>query len=293
MRITHQLTTRHAIQNMGEQLERLSQMQTRASGKAFQTVSDQPDAASEALKLRSKLQALGGYQNTSAEAKEWLEANEGAFQSLENLATRAIETVTRGLNDTVSASDRAGVLAGQIDSLLAQAIADGNTTHKDQFIFAGFQTGDQPFTQIDPNTVNYAGDQNSIRVRISPNENMAVNFDGSALLSPFFNRLIEARNALSNNDMTALGSALTNLQGSLTTIAEAHAENGMRARQAQSASGRLEDSILEVKSMLSQREDVDLAEAISLLRNQETTYQAVLEVSQRAISALNLFEHLR
>ena len=293
MRITHQLTTRHAIQNISEQAERLGQMQSRASGKAFQKVSDQPVAASEALKLRSKLQVLDSYQATTAQAKEWLDANDAAFQSLEDLAARAVETITRGLNDTVSPGDRAGTLASQIDSILAQAVALGNTTHKDQFIFSGFQTATQPFAQAGPSAVNFSGDQNTIRVRISPNENLPVNFNGNALLTPFYSRLIEVRSALSTNDLNALGSGLTQVKASLETITEAHAENGMRSRQAQSVSGRLADSILEVKSMLSQREDVDLAEAISMLRNQEVTYQAVLEVSQRAISALNLFEHLR
>jgi hypothetical protein len=44
--------------------------------------------------------------------------------------------------------------------------------------------------------------------------------------------------------------------------------------------------------VLSQKQDANLAEAISMLKNQETSYQVVLEVSQRAISALTLFDYL-
>jgi hypothetical protein len=36
-----------------------------------------------------------------------------------------------------------------------------------------------------------------------------------------------------------------------------------------------------------------MAEAISNLRNQETVYQSVLEVGQRAISTMSLFDMLR
>jgi hypothetical protein len=36
-----------------------------------------------------------------------------------------------------------------------------------------------------------------------------------------------------------------------------------------------------------------MAEGIALLANQETTYNAVLEVSQRAISALSLFDYFK
>jgi hypothetical protein len=50
---------------------------------------------------------------------------------------------------------------------------------------------------------------------------------------------------------------------------------------------------IETQSLLSKNEDVNMAEGIAQLANQETTYNAVLEVSKRAISALSLFDYLR
>jgi len=64
-------------------------------------------------------------------------------------------------------------------------------------------------------------------------------------------------------------------------------------RQVDSAANFLETVKLETKSLLSEKEDTNMAEGIALLANQQTTYQAVLEVSQRAISALSLFDYLR
>jgi flagellin-like hook-associated protein FlgL len=64
-------------------------------------------------------------------------------------------------------------------------------------------------------------------------------------------------------------------------------------RQVESAANFLETVKLETKSMLSKNEDTNMAEGIALLANQQTTYEAVLEVSQRAISALSLFDYLR
>jgi flagellin-like hook-associated protein FlgL len=90
------------------------------------------------------------------------------------------------------------------------------------------------------------------------------------------------------------------LEASLTDIAAAQDEignlrstNGARMRQVDSAINYLEKSNLTLKGLLSEKEDVNMAEAIANLTNQETTYQAVLEVGQRAISALNLFDLLR
>ena len=64
-------------------------------------------------------------------------------------------------------------------------------------------------------------------------------------------------------------------------------------RQVDAAIDHLGKTNLTLKSLLSEREDVNMAEAIAMMQGQETTYQAVLEVGQRAISALNLFDVLQ
>ena len=94
--------------------------------------------------------------------------------------------------------------------------------------------------------------------------------------------------------------ALPTLQDSLTRVKlssdivnQFRTSNGARMRQVDSASNFLETVKIETKNLLSQKEDTNLAEGIALLTNQRTTFQAVLEVSQRAISALSLFDYMR
>jgi flagellin-like hook-associated protein FlgL len=86
---------------------------------------------------------------------------------------------------------------------------------------------------------------------------------------------------------------LTSLQTSLDTVDQYRTSNGARLRQVDSAAGFLETMKIETQGLLSKNEDINLAEGIAQLANQETTYNAVLEVSQRAISALSLFDYLR
>ncbi|HEX2993231.1 MAG TPA: hypothetical protein VHP14_00305, partial [Anaerolineales bacterium] len=74
---------------------------------------------------------------------------------------------------------------------------------------------------------------------------------------------------------------------------QSRTSNGARLRQVESAANFLETMQIETKSLLSKNEDLNMAEGIAMLANQETTYSAVLEVSQRAISALSLFDYLK
>ena len=63
-------------------------------------------------------------------------------------------------------------------------------------------------------------------------------------------------------------------------------------RNKKTVTERIEKTQLEIKSLLSKKEDVNMAEAIVNLRRQETVYQSVLEVGHRAISAMSLFDML-
>jgi len=92
--------------------------------------------------------------------------------------------------------------------------------------------------------------------------------------------------------MTTLRTSLNDLQTASDTLDAAMGTNGTRMRQVDQVSDYLSQSAVEMKAVLSQKQDANLAEAISMLKNQETSYQVVLEVSQRAISALTLFDYL-
>ena len=94
-------------------------------------------------------------------------------------------------------------------------------------------------------------------------------------------------------DPLTLQSVLTGLKSSLETLDQYRTSNGARMRQVESAANFLESVKLETKSLLSEKEDANMAEGIALLANQQTTYEAVLEVSKRMFSALNLFDYLR
>jgi flagellar hook-associated protein 3 FlgL len=89
-----------------------------------------------------------------------------------------------------------------------------------------------------------------------------------------------------------LQTALDDLQAVHDEVGNVHTANGARQRQVQAASEQMEKTHIEIKSLLSQKEDANLAEAISSMRYQETVYQTVLEVGSRAVAAMSLFDYL-
>jgi len=293
MRITNQMMINNAISHMGDNLERLNHLSDRvATGKQFQTASDDPVAASISLSLRSTLKTTEVYRSTAEGTDDWMSANEFAFQQMETIGIRAVNLVQRGLNDTLSASERASALGAEMEKLLQQALDVGNMTHNGQYVFSGYMTDTKPFSMPDPDTLDFNGDDNIMKRTISPGQVVSMGIDGEAVFRPFFEALMQARTDLNTNDTITLPATLTELQSAVNIMDEARTSNGARQRQVQSAVEYLDKIAFEVKDLLSSKEDVNMAEAISTMRGQETAYQSVLEVGQRAISALNLFDFL-
>lgn len=291
MRITTQMISDRSIAYMNKSLEQVHALQNQvSSGKKFQNVSDDPTAAMTSLLLRSSLSGLSGQLETIANAKTWMSANEYSFSRIEAVTQDAILLATRGINDTMSDTERA-TMGRQIDTLLTEAVQAANTTHEGQYLFSGFQVFQQPFT-LNAGTVTYTGGSGEMTRTIGPNENVTINIDGQVAFMPLFQQLAAARDALLSNQPANLSTALDGLQTALDTITNAHTLNGTRINQATSAQEYSSNIQLELQTLLSTNENVNLAEAMSMLELQENNYQIILQVSQRAVSALSLFDYL-
>lgn len=297
MRIATRMLVDNAIQHMNANLERLSDLQTQvASGKQIRTPADNPTIAVAGLSLRSALEANQAYIDTGYVTQDWLTANELALKDLVELATRAFTLAEKGLSDTEGVDERRAI-AVEIDGLLQQAVEVGNTQHQGKSIFAGFSVNTRPYVYNGPGaavTSPLASTADQMRQSIAPGQTpLLMNISGHDELRPLFDALSSVYNALQPTyNAGALQAALGAVATALDRIKDVRTENGARQRQLQSEMDRLEETKIALKSLLSAREDVNLAEAISMLKQQETVYQAVLQVGSRAVTP-SLFDYLR
>ncbi|MDP3721167.1 MAG: hypothetical protein Q8R09_01790, partial [Anaerolineaceae bacterium] len=102
-----------------------------------------------------------------------------------------------------------------------------------------------------------------------------------------------AKHGLETNDMTEMNNALSNINSALTEMNVSRTNNAAILRQIKTSNEHLTITQNELKGLLSIKEDANMAEAISMFNLQQTTYQTVLEICSRSISALNLFDTLR
>jgi len=291
------------INYASDSLSKLNDYQEKvSSGKEFTQPSDDPSGAVGALSIRSTLTKHEAYIDTGNTMNGWLTATDSAMTALESMMTRAMNLVLQGSSDTMGVDERVA-LGNEIDIVLRQAVDNGNTRHQGEYIFAGFKTDTQPFTLNDgpPTTVTYNGNATTveeIQRNIGPEQAMVINVDGKVFHDPanpgssVFNALIRARDGLLNNSRAEIEASTQDLQAVLENFKNKHTEVGATQREVQAALSGMEKTKIDLKSLLSKKEDANMADAISNLQQQETVYKTVLEVGNRALTTMNLFDFI-
>ena len=297
MRIPDNVSYKNAIKYMTDAKAKYDELSTIASThKNFQKSSDDPSLVSSSMVLRSSVSASKGYIASSENAQEWMNNTESSFGLMNDLFVEAKSILLKASSDTVGTDERVNDYAIQITQILNQAISIANTSYNDNYLFSGTQVRLKPFT-LDTNAsglfVDYDGNTNTMKRDIAPGVSITINSDGVAAFNDFFDALIFAKESLETDNLANISTALGDVDSALTVMNQSRTNNAAILRQLETGKEHLETTQLELKALLSLKEDANMAEAISMFTLQQTTYQTVLDVSSRAISALNLFDLLQ
>lgn len=300
MRVSSQMMVDNAVRQMGDNLARLSELQTQvSSGNLIHTPADNPAVAVASLSLRSTLAVNQAYLDSGAVTDDWLTANSMALDDLVSIGTRAYTLAQPGQSDTLGVDERQA-LADELAGILAHATGVANTQHQGKFIFAGFEVNTQPYTLDFSNPLapavgeNFTRPTGQIQHSIAPGQSLPVNVQPEAAVTPFLNALAGVYTAVAAPafNPAALKSALDTLYSALDGVKDTRTTNGARQRQLTTELDRLTQTKTALKDLLSHKEDVNMAEAISALKQQETIYQLSLQVGSKAVTQ-SLFDYLR
>jgi flagellar hook-associated protein 3 FlgL len=251
-----------------------------------------------AVRVRADLAAQSQYRKNVDDAVGWATATDSALSSINDVLQRVRELTVQGGNDTMSQKDRAD-LATEIDQLISQAKSAANTSFNGQYIFAGEDNADPPYTPDGGDS--FGGSTGSVVRTIGPGVSVALNPSGGAILGDGTDgkalqvlRDVAAHlrggtaadtNALRTTDLKAL-------DDTMAYINTARAESGALTNRLTAAANRLLDLETSTEKIRSDIEHVDLAEAISQLSNQSAVYQAALQATGSQLNQRSLMDFL-
>lgn len=258
-----------------------------SSGKKYSWPSDDPISLISALEIRSRIQEVDQYKRNVDYAVSWMNSSELALRQTDDVLTRTREIAVQMASATQNAATRAAA-ATEVDELIKQTVALGNTELGGKYIFGGAKTDVIPFTNNGA-AVSYNGDDKNINIRIGRNDDLETSrngldafMDGNAA-SNLFTHLIDLKTALEDNDAESIRNSLGNLGSDSDFINVQISSFGAKQGRLDIKKSIYEELQLSNKEKLSDTEDTDLAEAMTSLHTKEYAYQAALVAASKVM----------
>ncbi len=166
------------IDNLQAQL--LQEQEEISSGTSVLTPADNPVAAAQALLVNQAQANNTQYTSNRQDANNSLSQEETTLASVTTLIQNAQTAIVDAGNGSYTTQQRQAIatsLQGSYNQLLGLANSqDGNGN----YLFAGYQTGSQPFTQT-ATGAQYNGDQGQTMVQVSASQTMAIDDSGNSV----------------------------------------------------------------------------------------------------------------
>ncbi|HEY64318.1 MAG TPA: flagellar hook-associated protein 3 [Caldilineae bacterium] len=287
MRVTQKRLIEEASWNIADHLERLQRLQSvLASGKRIQKPKDDPLGIERALEIRSYLRGLETSLRNIRLTTDWLGATEKALQDLNDVLKRA---QTIALNAASEASQSPEAFQGwiaEVEALLKQAVQIGNSNHRGLYLFAGRKVKTAPFelTSASSWQVTYHGDDGKLEHELEKDVRIQVNISGEyPLFQQVFNSLIDLRSRLESGDTAGIRDSVGDLEQAMDSVLEALSVVGSRTNRVNATEKRLKKWELELRRLLSDLEDADIAETALNMSLEDQVYRALLAASARLV----------
>ncbi len=292
MRISTSLQFGRIQKAIERSTDQLSLWQQRVStGRRVNQPLDDPVGTVHALAIRQQLQQIEQYGRNIREAKLFLQSTEQAFADIGEVLNQARQIVTQAANDTLQPEAREALFQ-QVRKLQERLMQIGNQrVDSDRYLFSGQLVFTQPFT-LSGTTLNYQGDGLPMAVPIANNHTIVMNFSG-ARIADLYNRLDQVAINIQTANVADLSiNDLNDIEQFQSEFQRYRGEVGVRLREIETYTYLHQSRHDQLTGNLADIEEVDLADAISQLRQSELSYQASLQVFTR-VQSVNLFDFLR
>jgi flagellin-like hook-associated protein FlgL len=134
------------LQSLAGDLQRVNT--SIASGKKYQSISDNPLDVGTILGLNTENSQTAQYERNLETAKSWLSMTESTLQDISDIVQGSMALANQMATGTYNAAQRQAA-AQQIQGYLEEVMQVGNTEFNGQHILAGFRTDAPPFTEGD------------------------------------------------------------------------------------------------------------------------------------------------
>lgn len=282
-----------AIQQSEQSLNTALQQLT--TGKRVNQLSDDPAASANLVRSLSASANVDRYTANTSAVLGTLQTADSALSSVVTSLNQAITLGTQGANGSNNAANRQAV-AIQVQGILANVVAQANTSFQGSYLFAGSTTQTQPFV-VAPATGQYVYTGNSTvnSVQVGDSLNVQTNLPGDQVFTNGANvigSLETLINALQTGTLAQIGAATTAITTALNYVGQQRVPLGSTVNQLNAQDNFLSQESLTLTTQQTSLVGVDIAKAATDLSQAEVQHSAVLAAAAKVLP-LTLLDFLK
>ena len=307
MKVSTNLFFDRALNQMVASQSSLAQSQAQLStGKKVVQVSDAPDEATAIQRLKSVIARQDSFEQAVKTAQNRLNAEETALEATANIMVRMKELTVQALNDTYGPKDRE-IIAVEMQGLQEDLLSYANTRDVNgAYLFSGSRVFTPPFAANAQGDIVYQGDETVNLVEVGDQRSLRLNRTGTEVFGrvtrdlpngstegrSFFQSVQDLVDAVRTSDRGAMNRGLAEFDTLNQQVAIIQAKVGSAMNVVSNQTAVLEETRLQLKTVLSEIEDLDYTEAVTEMQKRMMALEAS-QASFAQISRLNLFEYIR
>jgi len=307
------------IQNINRSQGKLEKYNNQLSSmKEISKPSDDPLRASQIMNLNNSLIQNEEFSVTIADTTDWTNMQDSALENATNSLRRITTLIQSASTGTMSDSDRQAVKA-EMETEISTLVDSLNTNFGGKYVFSGMNTTTKPF-EISRDAAGamtgilYQGTQdeldadgNVVPVKadlsrtIATGVDVSLKTDGRQLMNEqgtpaekddLGTFLADALKALDANDTEALsGKLLARSNAETENVVNMRTEIGAISNRLKSAQERNTSENINLKSIRSNKQDVDLAEKYMEFTMEQQAFQASLAMGTKILQT-NILDYL-
>lgn len=316
MRITNASTMNSYLKDVQNNLQNMNKLNTQLNtGKQVNTISDDPFKTVKIMNIQGEINNVEKYNSNCDEITGWLDTTDEALNQIGTL-TGEIKTLLTSVQGTFG-PDEVKAVQTEINEKIKQIGEAMNTTYAGKFVFGGSIT-DEPPVKIGTNpetglvelTMNNAGNpqlDEKLKVEISDGITLDYNLTINNITSTagnetghksgldLLNDVVSSLNSDPfdiNEVMEKTGKISKDLDGYMNDTLNNRSVVGAKTNTVEVIQSSNEESILEMKAVFSNIQDVDFAEGFMEYQEATMVYTASLQVGAKLLKP-TLLDYLR
>ncbi|GAB4098604.1 flagellar hook-associated protein 3 [Sinomonas halotolerans] len=292
IRVTGQTMMLSAQRGLAASQGRLAELQERSHTlRRVEKASDDPVAAAGAMAVRAQQTASAQHARNIDDGRGWLTTVDSSLSAAEDILQRVRDlTVQGGGNGALNAQAREA-MAIELDGLRSELLVRANTQYLGRSVFAGTSDAASAFA-ADGTFAGVPG--TSVERRVGPGAPLRVDADGAAAFGSGAGSAFELIRAIAADLRAGVPTAgrIAEVDARLKAVLDAHADVGVRHAALEKAAAAQAEAAAHLEHRRANLEDADLSQTILDLKIQETSYQAALAVTAKALPQ-SLLDFLR